>query len=361
MLCIYVKAQVLKVACTIMSEAYDDEDAGYGSENESYEARVGAPVRELPIEAPAMPQELVHIKPKQVYGKQSMRMVFSNTMTPTQLQAKGVVSVGLSPANQKLLLQNNAMQNRHAPRAEDVAGNLDQIILVGLMSAGYVNGHLQPATAKVKGQIPTFISNEKQGSVNMECTGGLFQPDRHNALSPMNIFIRDMLEIWETCDATVLPKEFQVLSDPNTGINQCLVYTKGSAASILSTFPQEFGNYRFQENNLVGMNMAIVPNHIAKKLYTYMEDTISDIRKSFTSAKDFEVTFEPQSDRWDDVKSFIGRHAVLDADKQMEFEAKAKNTPARMSVSFDVDWICVSNIYDDATKNQATTIKGLGA
>lgn len=345
-----------------MNESSYDEDAGYGSENESYEQRVNvAPVQELAIAAPALPQELEHIKPENVFGKQSKRLVFSVTGTPAEFARKKVIKARLSEQNQKELHQVLALQNRHAPQQKDLGGDLDQIIVVGLRSVGYVNGQLQPGLCDIKGQVPnTLTCNTKTGML-LECTGGLLMKDSQNVLSPVNMFLRDMLEIWETCDASVLPKEFQVLENLETNTKQCLVYTKGSAASLLASFPQLFDNYRIQNKDMVGMNMAVVPNGTAEKLYNYMQDTINDIRKSFTSAKDIEVSFRPESGSWDNVKSFIGNQAVLSSDKQLEYQTKMINTPARMAVHLDMEWITVSNIYDEKSKNSsATNAKGLG-
>lgn len=336
-----------------MQESYD-EDAGYGSENESYEPHIERPI---PVAAPAdEPMELAHLSAKDAYGIDDKRLIFSVFDTPANLARRGVVKVGLSKENQEKLKTLVGLKNRHAPSKGEAVGNLDQLVVVGMKAVKYVNGQCQPVYCNVTKQVPRMLHNNESGSMLLECTGGVAVKEKQNVLSPQNLFMRDMLQIWEQCDPTVLPKEFQAIENMATGETQCLVYTKGAAANLLRNYPQQFDNFRFNKNDMVGFNMAVVPNKTAEKLYNYMNDTIQDISKSFMSAKDLSVTFVPESGSWDNVKSFIGNQSVLSSDKQIEYQNKIMHTPARISVHFDMDYLIVPNMHDE---QQAKKISGL--
>jgi hypothetical protein len=326
-----------------MQESYDD-DAGYGSENESYDGRNPAYAVEQDVGA-AAPQDLEHIKPENVYGTQMKRVVLAIRASPYQLaRNKALCEAKLSEKMQKELHQVVSINNRHAPTTEDLAGDLDQIIVTGLEAVSYVNGAHQPVKADIETQVPNTLTNDDRAGILLECTKGNVHADKQNVLSPKNIMARDMLEIWECCDDTVLAKEFQTLDDIKSGEKQCLVYTEGAAANLLSSCPDMFDNYCITQV-LPGTKMAIVPAKTSKKLYDYMKNTIDSIRGSFISAKDIRVRFRPEMGKWDDVQNYIGNQSILSTDKQLEYNNKILHTPVRIAVHFDMKYITVPKIF----------------
>jgi hypothetical protein len=287
------------------------------------------------IEAPF---EHTAVQSEDVHGIQTRYVVLSINGSPSNLQRiPALCQAELSDKVQDSFKRILTINDRHNAEEHQKDGELNRMVVTGVRCVGYINQTTQPVCADLERHVPMTLLNNDKTSILLEPTNG-FVPVNINVHNPSDLMTKDMLKIWETCDDSILEKEFQWIKSADK--TTCLVHTNGVAARILERSPREF-NFRIGEP-IEGTTYAVVPVEISKKLYNMMQDTITNISKSFYKASDIKAKFRPESGSWTDVSAFIGDAATLPNDKQIQHEQRMLKQPCRIAVHLVIDTLSIS-------------------
>jgi len=326
-----------------MSQSYD-EDAGYGSEDASYE-EVGTKVPQQ-IDEPII-KELKHVSGDELFGIQYKTFVFeSEYASPSELARKpALCKASLQSSTFKHLHQVTSINNRANPAAEHLEGNTDRMVIVSLVVTGTVNGFDYPIDADFNKNVPTYI-----GTATGNRAGIVMEPGTHMGLNidvhaPEDLMVADFLRIWETCDPSALEREFTYIQEPG-GEKQCLIFLDGAANMVLKKNPAKYEGFRLGAP-MPGTRSAHAPNHIAERLYNNMKNSLATIEKSFVSAKDIGVDFRPHFGKWDDVTSIAGDISTLSTDKAIEHSNRVLTTKRRKAIHARIGFLSVAQVYPE--------------
>lgn len=248
--------------------------------------------------------------------------------------------------NHQFLQEVRAIANRHDPKPEERSGDLDQIVITGWKAIGYISEPNHPVFVDFeKVQVPGTLTSNDRAALCLEHSPS-FQPLNLDIHNPVSLMLKDMLQIWERCDDTVLAKEFNWFKDPS-GKSICLLYHDGAGANLLRKNPEKYGGFTLGNKVLKGTNMVPIPESVGTALYTEMKNTIEMIRKSFVSAKDIKASFRPHGGRWDDVSRYVGDVATTSQDKQIEHNSRMLSRRNRTAVHIEMEYIPVPKQYAD--------------
>jgi hypothetical protein len=322
---------LLVVSCFLKMSSEEQEDIGsYVDDNE-----------EITPQSVETPMEQSPVQSDDVHGIQSHYVVLSINASPTTLQrTPALCQAQLSDKIQKSFKRITAINDRQNAEEQHLEGELDRMVVTGIRCVGYINQSTQPILADISRHVPMTLLNNDRTNILLEPTNGFINCniDVHN---PSDLMSKDMLKIWESCDDTVLEKEFQWLkSDDKT---TCLLHVDGVGSRILERMPREF-NYRLGEP-IDGTRYAVVPPEVSKKLYNMMQNTITNISKSFYKASDIKIRFRPESGDWVNVSSFVGDAATLPNDKKIQHEQRMLTQPTRIAVHLAIDTLSISKAY----------------
>jgi hypothetical protein len=207
-----------------------------------------------------------------------------------------------------------------------------------MRTIGYINSSMQPARCDIAKQVPLTLTRSTKTNIVLEPTNG-FIPYVQDLFSPADLMTKDMLKIWETCDDTVLKMEFKTLPGKD-GKELNLIPVNGVAHNILQRAPHLFDNYQISEH-LGESGYAVIPPAINKKLYDYMNNTITKISSSFVSTQDFKASFAPLEGAWDDEQTFVGDAATLNNNKKVDFVERVKQRQFRIALHVELSYLAV--------------------
>jgi hypothetical protein len=337
-----------------MADNSYEVDDGYGGDEGSYEEGSVLPAGSIAAAAPASDlSSLVdkgHIKTDQIVGVQKRILVFEMNASPQEADKKAALCESkISDQNHQFLQDVRAIANRHDPKPEELSGDLDQIVITGWKPIGYIS---QPDHQVLvdfeKVQVPGTLTSNDRTALCLEHspTWSPYAAHEMDIHSPISLMLKDMLQIWERCDDTVLAKEFNWFNDPS-GKSICLLYHDGAGANLLRKSPEKYGGYKLGDKVLKGTNMVPIPEAVGRALYTEMKNTIEMIRKSFVSAKDIKATFRAPGGRWTDHSRYTGDVATIAQDKQIEYNARMNARRNRTAVHILVEYVPVPKQYTD--------------
>lgn len=322
-------------------------DDGYGDEGsyEEVDMPVGAAAVSATAGGPPDLSSLVekgHIKSEEALNVQTRLIVFEMTASPVDADRKPTLCESkLQDHIHQHLQEVRAIANRHDPKAEELSGDLDQIVITNFETVGYISRPDHPVMADFVGlQVPGVLTSNDRTNLVLE-HAPTFTPYTLNIHNPVAIMAKDMLKIWERCDDTVLDKEFQWVQDSATGQKMCFLCHDGAGANLLRAKPQNYGGFRMGNKVLKNTNMVPIPAEVGAKLYTEMKNTIDTIKKSFTSVKDIKCVFRPQNGRWNDPSRYFGDVSTVSQDKQIEHNARMMSRPNRIAVHVRMEYIPV--------------------
>lgn len=324
-------------------------DDGYGDDG-SYEETIPAPVG-----ASAAPDlnalvEKGHITSDQVLNKQQKVLIFHMHASPEQAARQpSLCESRIQDSNQRHLQEVRSINNRHDPKDEHRSGDLDQIVITKFQTIAVINECNHPVFVDFVGtQVPGMLTSNDRTNLVLEHAPTLtpYTVDIHD---PVNMMLRDMLQIWERCDDTVLAKEFHWI-DAADGKKACLLCRDGAGANLLKRAPEKYGGFRLGNKVVEGTNMTPIPSEVGQQLYTEMKNTIEMIKKSFVSAKDIRAQFRPDNGRWNDVSRYLGDVMTISEDRQVEHNQRMLNKKNRVAVHVLMEYIPVPKQYAPETK-----------
>lgn len=321
----------------------DYDDAGYG-ESAEYEDMGEELVEPVQAQAPA---ELKHISGDEVLGlqfKQLNPMIYASI---AELARKKTLAQWSVPVNHhKEFHKVTAIANRHDPAPEHLEGDLDQIFVTDMIVKEYCNGTSQPVMMHIANQCGNSLTSAGKCNFVLNPTGGKTVVVNEKIFAPTDLMTRDMLEIWEACDPSVLPREFSKLDDQTP-----LMRIDGAGAKLLERKPQLFDNYRLNYSNMVpGTQWCRVDADIGTRLFNYMQNTINGIKNNFTSVKDFVFTFDPMTGKWDDDSMLVGDQAGLTSDKKVLHTERVKLQKNLITAKVDVHYGTIQNMFPQEQK-----------
>lgn len=288
-----------------------------------------------------------HITGDQVYGLQKRTLAPIIMKSIAELSKKPALAQWSVPVEQqKEFHKNTAISNRHAPAPEHLQGDLDQIFVTGMRVIEYCNGHDQPLMMHVANQLGQTLSVGGKANFLMGPTKGMTVVVNEDIHEPADKMTRNMLKIWEACDPSVLKREF---SSVGQGVDAVpCISVDGAAAGLLEEKPHLFNNYQLDLSQMVpNTRFCVVDKTIGTRLFQYMEKTIGDIKNNFTSAKDFVVSFEPVTGKWDNDELLVGDQAGLASDKKVLHTARVKKQPALIFAKIEVQYGTISNMFPE--------------
>jgi hypothetical protein len=319
------------------------DDAGYG-ESAEYEDMGDELAVDAAVQAPG---ELKHISGDEVLGLQEKELVPMVYASISELAKKKTLSQWKVPeAQHKEFHKVTAISGRHNPAPEHLEGDLDQIFVTDMIVTEYVNGTSQPVNLHIANQCGNSLSSAGKSNFVLYPTGGVALVVNKKIHSPTDLMTRDMLEIWEACDPSVLPREFSKLDD-----NTPLMRVDGAGAKLLERKPKMFDNYRLDLGQMVpGTSWCRVDSEIGERLFNFMKGTIDGIKSNFTSVKDFVFTFEPMSGKWDDDSILVGDQAGLTSDKKVLHTERFKLQKNLISAKVQVHYGTIQNMFPQEVK-----------
>jgi hypothetical protein len=334
-----------------MQQDYDD--AGYGDSADyddmgdeyttPHENAVGASA-----EVPAA--DLEHISGEQVRGLQRKVIAPVVIASAAQLSRKPELAEWRVPLHlHKEFHKNTAISNRHAPAPEHLEGELDQMFITKMRVIGFANGHAQPVEMHISNQLGETISIGNKSAFLMGPTAGLEVATDVDIHSPVDFMTRNMLEIWEACDPSVLKNEFSSVGQGENAMPA--IGVDGVAARLLRTKPELFGGYQLDLSRMVpGTRFCMVDKEVGNNLFKYMESTINGIKNNFTSPKDLVVTFRPVTGKWDNDSLLLGDQVGLTPDKKLFHTQHAKEKQNLLMVKIDTQYGVVSVMFPETKK-----------
>lgn len=331
----------------------DQDDAGYGSEGESYggigseyddEQHIGSSA--AGGAAAVDPSQLEHIQSDQVWGVQRRQIVLGINLSPAEAARRpAFCEVSLADHLHDHLMRVDAINNRMNPADHEKKGDTNQMVVTGIKMKGFINKYAaEPIHVDIGITAHSTLTNNKRTTAVLEHSP-TFVAYELNLYEPKDKMTKDMLRIWERCDPSVLGKEFQYLEDGKT--KRCLIRDDGVAAGLLDRAQNgEFDNHKIHGSDYVvpGTNLVEIPQPIMTKLYNYMESSIKSIQKSFVSAKDIKLSFTPESGKWDNKEFLIGDAVTLPQDKRIEYEQRVLNARTRIAPHLEIEYITVDKI-----------------
>ena len=322
-----------------MSESFDEDDAGYGSEDASYVDQAG-----IAEEAAATTLDIKHISTDELTGIQTHLIVLSMEASPARANRTPALCMSsLADKVQSSFHTINAVNDRHNPQEKDLEGELNRLVVTNLRCIGYINQSLQPICVDIAGHVPMTLTTSDRTNLLLE-SAPTFVAYPMNIHNPNNFMTKDMLKIWERCDDTVLKKEFNYVDNGAEKI--CLVHTKGVAAKLLERMPQKFDNYKMPRA-VERTSFAPVDAAIAERLHTYMSDTINRISKSFVSPSDIKAAFRPSTGDWCNTQAFTGDAATLTYNKMVQHNERILQKQNRIAVHLMMDSLPIAKAYKE--------------
>jgi hypothetical protein len=313
-------------------EAYGDEDASYEMAGDEIQAEEAA--------------ELSHVKAGELSQIKYMNVVLAMECTPTEAQkTPSLCQASLAEHVQKGFHTINAASDRLNPAKEHLGGDLTKMVVVSLVATGYNNMFSHALETNVKGHVPvTLTQNGRCGMVMEPNTIQMgLNIDLH---SPNDLMTRDMLEIYQKCDETILEREFQVFVHPETGKKTNIVWMDGAASRLVARNPKMYKGYRAETPYISNSacRFAFIPHGIGKKLYMNMKKKIESIQKAFVSASDIEATFTAPH-RFDDVSRFIGDSVAMDSKDAIQHHAEVLSRKMRAAIHLRIGYTIASTVF----------------
>ena len=257
-----------------------DDDAGYGSEGESYDAGIQQQQQQQQQQVEDEVPNFDHVESKDLANTETITISLGLRASPAELaKDKSKAVLKLPPHILQRMTQKLCFHDRDNPTPDQIAGSIDKLVVSNLESVMITNGFHDFVDTHIGGQVPSTLSNMGEGTCGLQMppTGGVALVLKEDLLNPINRMHRDMLQIYQECDPSILKREFQTLND-GTGVTKCLIYADGVAARLVKAEPHQYENFKFNKF-APETRMAIAPAHISEKLYNYMDSTIKQIEK----------------------------------------------------------------------------------
>lgn len=328
---------------------FDDEDDSEYNDAMYPQDFVGG---DMPEEDPNAykPEEEEHVNADALYGVQKRTIRYCLKGSLEQLNRQKLRTVRrLNERAHPHMKQVTSMRGRNNPTAENTAGNLDRIVLLGVRIVNHVNQYpvaigyninskiLVPGTLTDTGDVYTGVLEAKAPSTTSDRV--IFEPT--------NIFSRRMLEQWERVDPEALDQEFIF---PKVGNGTCLVRVDDGtgtsvAIELLRNHPHLFPGINANEivrNRLERIPYSELPEDVGRQLHTHMAGEIEKIAASFISVNDLSMSFHcVDGNDWNTWQNLEGEAVALEPNKQSEYKKIALNSVHSAAVQVELTFIPV--------------------